>query len=620
MPEALPYRLLRLLAIVAIALLMTACAVRPPEPEYPDEVVSAREALAVGDLKAAAELYLRAAEQDEPPDALIYRLQAADLYVQLEDAARAEALLSEVPAEEQPDAVLDWRAVVSAGLALLRADPEQALATAEERLPSDADARARLLELKADAEYALGHLLASAETRIALDEVLVDPTARSVNRERIWQLLTEVPLAELRAIFPPPPDLVGAWMELAFFIRTQHLDPPVLEQSLELWHERYPDHPADRELVRRLVEDYVDDRRYPGHIAVLLPSTGPLSDASSAIRDGILAAHYSTPAPRPMLRFHDVGDDGADPWAAYMEAVNDGAELVIGPLTREAVEVFADQRHLPVPVLALNGIAEYKRPPSGLYRFGLLPEDDARSAAREAYAAGMRHAVVLTPSSDWGQRVARAFRDGFEDAGGVVLASSTFSSDARDFASPIRRVLGLDLSEQRNRQLRGVTGRGAEFEPRRRQDVDVVFMGAFPSQARLIRPQLRFHHAVGVPVISTSHIYSGRVTDSDSDLTGVLFTETPWMLGLDVPEPTQRDLFRALNMNGADSDTRLYALGLDAYRLVPQLATLRSRPDETLQGATGRLRVDSTGRVHRELSLGQMQRRGIRVVEDDTRQ
>lgn len=613
MPQALPYRLHRLLTIAALSLLITACAVRPPEPEYPEEVMAAREAVAAGQLERAAGLYLQAAEQEEPPEALVYRLYAADLYVRLEDARQAEAIVERIPVEEQPDEVLDWRAAVTAGLALLGNEPERALVAAEERLPSETDALARLLVMKSEAEYALGNLLASAETRVALDEALTDQDAQAANRDRLWVILTEVPMTQLRAIFPPAPDLFGAWVELAFLIRSQHLDPPVLEESLRLWRERYPDHPADDALVERLVAEHREDGRYPGHIAVLLPLTGPLAGPAEAIRDGILASYYSTPAPRPELRFHDVGERGNDPWAAYTEATSEGAELVIGPLTRDAVEVFADQRSLPVPMLALNGIPDYKRPPSGLYRFGLLPEDDARSAARQAYANGMRHAVMLTPSSDWGSRVADAFREAFEGEGGVVLAAASFPPDGRDFASPIRRVLGLDLSEQRNRQLRSATGRNLEFEPRRRQDVDVIFMGAFAGQARLIRPQLRFHHAIGVPVIATSHLYSGRISEADGDLAGVLFTDTPWMLGLEVPEPQPGRLFHALGMNGQGTDTRLHALGVDAYRLVPQLATLRNDPDSFLPGATGMLRVDGSGQVHRELPVARIHTRGIQA-------
>ncbi|MCC5856807.1 MAG: penicillin-binding protein activator [Ectothiorhodospiraceae bacterium] len=619
MPQALPYRLHRLLATAVLLLLLGACAVRPPEPEYPPEVEAAREAQAAGELERAAELYLRAADREEPPEALVYRLQAADLLVQAGDGEAARSLVDAVPVEEQPDRVLDWRAAATGGLALLDAAPEQALAAVADRLPTESDALPRLLTVKSEAEYALGELLASAETRVALDPLLTDPDAQGRNRDRIWQILNEVPMPRLRGIFPPAPDTFGAWVELAFFIRSQHLDPPLLEESLRLWHDRYPDHPADRTLVERLVASHRDEARYPGHIAVLLPLSGDLAGPSEAIRDGILAAHYSTSAPRPALRFHDVGEHGKDPWAAYMEAVNDGAELVIGPLRREAVAVFADQRSLPVPVLALNGAPEYRRPPSGLYRFGLLPEDDARSAARQAYVAGMRHAVVLTPSNEWGQRVARAFEDAFEGAGGVVLASATFSNDARDFASPIRRVLGLDLSEQRNRQLRGVTGRNLEFEPRRRQDVDVIFMAAFPAQARQLRPQLRFHHAIGVPVMATSHLYNGQLSDADRDLIGVLFTETPWMLGTEVPEPRQSVLSRALDTETTGSNARLHALGLDAYRLVPQLAGLRADPDAELAGASGRLWIDGSGQVHRQLPLARIHGGGVSVEADPAR-
>ncbi len=606
--------------MLALAALLGACAVRPPEPELPEEVEAAQEAVREGQIGEAARLYLQAAAREEEPERSLYRLYAADLRVQQGEARDAREILGQVVTEEQPQQILDWHAAVRAGLALLDEAPEQALSIVADHLPSDSDAAARLLTVRADAQRMLGRLMESAETRVSLDHLLRDGEPRLANRLAIWETLGQVPMNRLRDIMPPPPDTLGAWVELAFLIRTQHLDPPTLEESLRLWRQRYPDHPADRQLVERFVAEQQETGRYPQHIAVLLPLSGPLAEAGRSIRDGMMAGYFSQDGRRPELRFHDVGNNGSDPWAAYLQAVQDGAELVIGPLSRESVEVFAGERTLPVPVLALNGVRSTLRPPSGLYRFGLLPEDDARSAARQAYAAGYRHAVVLTPSNDWGRRVAAAFREAFEDVGGVVLAGDTYAPEARDFAGPIRRVLELDLSDQRERRLRRTIGRSLEFEPRRRQDVDMVFIGAFPEQARLLRPQLRFHHAMALPVMATSHVYGGELNDADRDLSGMLFTDTPWTLGLPVPSPGPRELEAALGVNPRSSSGGLQALGLDAYRLIPHLASMRTDGSLFLEGATGILSLDSTGQVHRELPLARIHGRGVETVDANSRE
>ena len=50
-----------------------------------------------------------------------------------------------------------------------------------------------------------------------------------------------------------------------------------------------------------------------------------------------------------------------------------------------------------------------------------------------------------------------------------------------------------------------------------------------------------------------------------------------------------------------DRYQRLFALGIDAYGLIPQLQRLTFLPDEYYAGRTGRLQLDEYGRVHREL-------------------
>jgi len=49
---------------------------------------------------------------------------------------------------------------------------------------------------------------------------------------------------------------------------------------------------------------------------------------------------------------------------------------------------------------------------------------------------------------------------------------------------------------------------------------------------------------------------------------------------------------------------RLFALGVDAYNLIPDLEKLRNSPDLRLPGFTGELYIDVERRVHRQLRWG----------------
>ena len=65
-------------------------------------------------------------------------------------------------------------------------------------------------------------------------------------------------------------------------------------------------------------------------------------------------------------------------------------------------------------------------------------------------------------------------------------------------------------ARERARELGRIIGRRLEFEPRRRQDIDIVFMAAYSADARQLMPQLAFHHGADLPVHATSHVWVRR--------------------------------------------------------------------------------------------------------------
>jgi len=159
---------------------------------------------------------------------------------------------------------------------------------------------------------------------------------------------------------------------------------------------------------------------------------------------------------------------------------------------------------------------------------------------------------------------------------------------------------------QRYQRLRANIGSSLQFDPRRRQDAEFIFLAAAAGPARLLKSQLKFHYSGDLPAYSTSMVNSldGR---SNSDLNGIMFADTPWLVD---PQPWIRFLPQTYSELWPEERRlgRLHAMGYDAYTLIASLYASRGRTFPDLDGATGELFLDQNGRVHRRLAWAQFQR------------
>lgn len=87
----------------------------------------------------------------------------------------------------------------------------------------------------------------------------------------------------------------------------------------------------------------------------------------------------------------------------------------------------------------------------------------------------------------------------------------------------------------------------------------------------------------------------------DRDMNGVFFGDMPWV----IPGASQHKILKKniskLWPNTSEKYTRLYALGIDAYNMIPSLSRLISYRSEYFQGETGNLYLDDNNRIHRRL-------------------
>jgi len=162
--------------------------------------------------------------------------------------------------------------------------------------------------------------------------------------------------------------------------------------------------------------------------------------------------------------------------------------------------------------------------------------------------------------------------------------------------------MAIDSSEQRAADLLDLLPRtNLEFTPRRRQDIDFIFLVANPRQGRLIKPTLAFYFAGDIPVYALPSIFDGTIDSAENrDLEGIWFTDAPWLLD-SAPPLRQRADAELRPVPGPLQ--RLRALGVDSFRLYPRLQQLANAEVPSIPGTTGVLSLSGNQRIYRELEV-----------------
>lgn len=357
-------------------------------------------------------------------------------------------------------------------------------------------------------------------------------------------------------------------------------------------------------------------------VALLVPLSGRQQALGEAVRDGFIAAHLETPS-GAQVRIMMIDEAAMSAALAWRQAEDAGASVLVGPLLKESVQAIASLSATmtmsrgadPVsgsarqmPILALNSLGDNDLGTGIIWQFGLAPEDEARAVARRASALGQRRAAVLVPASEWGQRLLSAFSDEFRLHGGTVVDTRTYLPGSPDYSQPIKSLLGT------TEPLTGVPASGANPDelsrlgPGHRSDIDLIFVGTSSSNGRQLVPQLKFFGGGDLPTYATSAIWDDDAGDA-RDLNGVIFPDGPWVIAPDGRATLVKNGIALHWGRAALNLSRLYALGYDAYRLLPVIRNQASPgpfASGEVAGSTGTLYADASGRIHRRLGFARI--------------
>ena len=521
------------------------------------------------------------------------------------DPAAAAAELRRVDAEKSvsPLRRFEWTFVdaeIQLSLGRLTAAEERATAAK----PGNAGQRSRLALLFARIHAAKGdYATASAALVIAARDVDASASNGDLARSMIaaaWQHAQRVPghrvAGRLREAGDPSEQ---AWWRLVDAVNGA-LTTQGQRTAWRRWRLDHPNHAAARFVPPTLA----GTDSGPARIALFLPFTGRLKSAGETVRDGFLSAYFLSGATsRQSIHLYDTTT--APIAALYREAQRDGADAIVGPLSKEHV---ADMWALDpaIPTLTLNTVAVSETRRAHPIQFALTVEDEARAIANRVLADGWRRVIVLRNPENW---TARAFAVLSEHLGpgpggagqqqpmngeGTRLVSTGVFAEGSDVTAIVGETLLIEASKQRHAQIERLVGDEVEFTPRRRSDVDAVIALVEGSQLASLKPALAFHFASDLPIYVSSQ--AGRDVTNLDDLELFRICDMPWRL---YPPQIKSELREAFPNNHGTADT-LFAFGLDAYRLVNQMTRLTTFRDTRIMGSTGILALGTDGVIRRE--------------------
>ncbi len=477
----------------------------------------------------------------------------------------------------------------------------------------------RYFQSLSDSYFANGNYFEAAKQRIGLDDLLDDTEKLANNNEKIWTAISQMSpefLEQMTSSFNT--QRVNGWLEIVRINKLWGNRPDKLLEQISLWKQRFPLHPAivtqPKSLQRvATVEDFK-----PKKIAVLLPLSGRFARTGKMVHDGLIAAQYQQANVEniPSIKFYDTAQSlsGA---ASYQQAINDGADFVIGPLIKKSINEIVNLEQLSTPVLFLNTASEENTRHPMVYQFVFSIEDKAVQAAHRAWEQGYRKAIAFLPKDQRGQRAQIAFKEYFEQLGGELIDTEEFD-DIKQLKNNVQNLLRVNESFERKRRIEQIVGRNIESKIRRRQDADFIFMIATPKEARRIKPFIDFYFALDLPVISTERVFSGVSSEQlENDLNGIEFSDIP----LYVSEQTEMLQTRETIMQ-IDADIlkgtngRFFSLGYDAYQLISELSKLQAFPDYRWYGLSGEIGVNEQGFVHRYLTWAKFAKGKTQVTKE----
>lgn len=177
----------------------------------------------------------------------------------------------------------------------------------------------------------------------------------------------------------------------------------------------------------------------PVKVALLLPTTGRAATAGQDLLNAAQLALFDVGDSSLQLIIKDTGDSQEGAAVAMQQAVNEGAQLVLGPLFSsqiDAVRPLAEANNINV----ISFSNDESKASGNIFVMGLSPREQARRIV--AYAAGQGYSsiAVIAPNTPFGSASLAGAREGANSSGAVIVSTVFYNTDKVNLAEEVQQL------------------------------------------------------------------------------------------------------------------------------------------------------------------------------------
>lgn len=386
------------------------------------------------------------------------------------------------------------------------------------------------------------------------------PVIQAQLEDQAWTIVSSLSSYNLQQLSQSSNPDVQAWADLYNAINASQYDYPIALLNVNTF---------DKDAIyhKNLLAKLIDQRPQQGQIkqiAVLLPFEGRYKVVGNQIRSGIMKAFFASNQ-NVTLKFYDTSNL-EDVESVYNLAKEEGADRIIGPLRKEAIQQIASFQD--DTILALNTVEN-----SSITQFSFKSSDQSLQMLKRFQKSGFKRIGIL--SNDNQRSLSKA-----QELQYVLNQANDYTelSVYPDLKPRLRDALGALIhekdSKERQNNLRWALGYKLKYFPRTREDLDAIVVFDNAHRMAVFRPQFDFFE-LDTPLYGDSELSPTNFQDIavNRDLNKVSFLTYPAVL------------------DSADLTSAFEAYGWDSFEVTMELKNLQNGGCLT-SGKTGVLSLE----------------------------
>lgn len=374
----------------------------------------------------------------------------------------------------------------------------------------------------------------------------------------------------------------------------------------------------------------VEGKEEPIKVGLLLPLTGSPANAElgKELLDAATMALFEIAPKRLEILPRDTHGTGEGAYLAALEAVQDGAQILLGPLFRESVQAATPVARLNnIPLIALSSDSSLAG--DGIYILSFTAEQELNRAISYALKSGLKRFAILAPENDYGRTVAQTSVRQVAAGGGILSRTVFYAPDGAGADEAVKTLADFKKRKralfQRRKELNELDTEWSKKQLNLLEGLDAlgelpIDAIVFPEGGRVLRSIAPLLPYYDVDLNNIKLIGTGRWDDSTVGYEPALIGG--WFAGADrIALANFRLRFENLFRR---TPPRIASLAYDATAIAAVLSQRKDAPNFSLElltnrhgftGADGLFRFHANGLVERGLAMLEIRRNDFLTVD-----